>query len=198
MRRRPPLRAASDRTMRRQIQRVDSRFRGNDGNRRLQRVCSLDVPCAVAGRYAFVARFRGNDGSGRSARSNAPEVPCAAAGTDPLAMAGLRGIVGNRFPSFPRKRESTRAEVAAELPYKPATAAGRPAAAEGVSREYVCSSRLFPSFPRKRESTQNNESGDFPYKRESTGSIDHGCARTDLLEAPFRVHRGGACPGCRR
>ena len=50
---------------------VDSRFRGNDGNRQRERAYSLDVPFATAGRSAAVARLRGNDGGdhGRRFRS---------------------------------------------------------------------------------------------------------------------------------
>ncbi len=40
---------------------VDSRFRGNDGNKRLERACCLDVPYATVGRSAAVARFRRSD-----------------------------------------------------------------------------------------------------------------------------------------
>ena len=45
---------------------VDSRFRGNDGKRRLERVYCLDVPFATAGTDPLtVARFRGNDAGRR-------------------------------------------------------------------------------------------------------------------------------------
>ena len=142
---------------------VDSRFRGNDGNRQLQRACSLDVPCATAGRSASAARFRGNDekpvdsrfrGNDESRqlqRACSLDVPCATAGRS-ASVARFRGndekpvdsrFRGNdeeEFPSFPRKLATARGSV--------------PAVAEGLLREYVCSSRLFPSFPRKRESTR--------------------------------------------
>ena len=44
---------------------VDSRFRGNDGKRRLERAYCLDVP-AVTARTGppALAGFRGNDGTG--------------------------------------------------------------------------------------------------------------------------------------
>ena len=53
--------------------RVDSRFRGNDGNRRLERGYSLDVPCATAGTDPLaLAGLCGNHGTWRGISSLPP------------------------------------------------------------------------------------------------------------------------------
>ena len=45
-------------------------FRGNDGNRRLERADCLDVPCATAGTGLLaLAGLRGNDGGDNGHRS---------------------------------------------------------------------------------------------------------------------------------
>ena len=78
------------------------------------------------------SRFRGNDGNGQPEHTYSLDIPSATAGTDPLAVASLRGNDGNHFPSFPRKRESTRTKVAGGLPCE-RDSASLPRAARGLT-----------------------------------------------------------------